>query len=191
MEMRTPPTTSTVGWRVRRLGIQPFEVGDRGLGLRIVLHEKPVELFVNERRNLGPVVIEVLRIHGENRMTVWNHARLDLDRPSEQPARQIPSVEQTLQLLPSHLLQNRSRCQTDFDRASRCVLTADSDNESGQGQPDRQRKTSRSAHRVPLVLPSDMKRPVKLARCSVLFLSVLFLPRESSIGGGRDGYRDG
>ena len=38
---------------------------------------------------------------------------------------------------------------------------------------------------------TDMERPVKLARCSVLFLSVLVLLRERNSGGGRDGYRDG
>ena len=39
--------------------------------------------------------------------------------------------------------------------------------------------------------PPDMKRLVKLARCSVLFLSVLVLLRKRSSGGGRDGDRDG
>lgn len=63
----------------RDRGVEGTQRGERRVGLRTlyVVRQKPIELLMHERRQLGGVIVDVARIEGEHRMIMRDHARLD------------------------------------------------------------------------------------------------------------------
>src|SRR5262245_32502533 len=64
MEIRAPLPHGSFGERGRDRGVEGTQLGERRVGLRTlhVVCQKPMELLVHERRQLGGVSVDVARI---------------------------------------------------------------------------------------------------------------------------------
>jgi hypothetical protein len=117
MEIRTPLPNGSFGERSRDRGVEGTQLGERRVGLRTlhVVRQKPMELLVHERRQLGGVIVDVARIEGEHRMAVRDHARLDQDVVCKEPLVQVIRVQQAAQLVAPALLERGPTLQPNVD----------------------------------------------------------------------------
>src|SRR5712691_5816412 len=110
-----------------------------------MVRQKPVDLLMHERGQLGGVIVEIARIEGEHRMAVREHAGLDQDVARKEPLPQVMRVQQAAQLVSPALLKRGSTMQPNLEGLGMSRLPC-----GGQGQHNDAKEHLQTLHHYSL-----------------------------------------